>query len=159
MRWPAWAVPAVDRPWAYDPGGVVPAFEALVAVTDETSAVRAYHQLLGALAHNHSGSPYPAIVPGVRGLAASVPQMRGWSLATALDVLTDSWLFTIDDTACRTADGQVHDLTEVQGLVSSIAPLVRQIAERRESPELGRALELLRVIDDSARLRSTLRRP
>lgn len=141
--WGQWSSPSVDYLFDYRADSVAPAFEALAAVVDEESSRRAYNRLLYAIAHNHSGTPYSATVPGVRFLVELVPELDQWALAAAIDVLIELYGWVIGDTALKTADGQVHDLTVVHGVVVTLMPTLLALSESGEEPAARSAAELV----------------
>lgn len=99
--WQAWAIPLPDRLFAYDPGSVVPAFEALVLASSPEYAFDAYNGMLDAIAHNHSGTPYAAMAPAAELLAAR-----------KLGPLARHWLEGSDDQQHRAAAQLLEVLSE-----------------------------------------------
>ncbi len=143
VDWALWDVPTPDRRHGYRPDQVPPAFKALASAGTAEASGAAYNRLMDALGHNHSGTPYPAMVPGVRLLAEFVPTLTGWSLSAALSVLTDCYLWTREEPEFRTADGRVHNPEkEIARHVRALLPLVRSFA-CGEDPAVGRASEEL----------------
>ena len=146
--WTQWDVPWADYLWAYEPTSVVPAFEALAAVRTKDDARQAYHRFLNAVAHDHSGTPYPAIVEGVRHLVALIPHLESWATETAVSALVECYLFTADEVAARSVDGMSHDLTEVHRLAVTIRPLLNRLAADHDHPARAAATDLLNTIED-----------
>ncbi len=146
--WAQWDVPWVDYLWAYEPMRVVPAFESLAAVTTEAEGRRARDCFLNAVAHNHSGTPYPAIVDGVRHLVALIPLLDDWGAEAAVTALVDCYLFTGNDVDVRTIDGAAHDLTEVQRIAVTAVPFIRAFVEDHAHPAHAAATELLATIQE-----------
>lgn len=146
--WTRWDVPWADYLWAYEPASVAPAFEALAAVRTKDEARQAYHRFLNAVAHDHSGTPYPAIVEGVRHLVALIPHLEPWATEAAVSALVECYLFTADEVAAQTVDGVSHDLTEVHRVAASILPLLSRLAADQGQPAQAAATDLLNTIED-----------
>lgn len=147
--WALWDVRPADRLWAYRPESVPAAFDGIAAVQDEPGSHAAYHRLMDALGHDHSGTPYPAMVPGARLLAELVPLLRGWQLATAVEVLTDCLGWTRGDGDFVTRDGRRHDLgDDVAAAVRSVRPALERLVRRDDDEPARPALtELLDALD------------
>jgi hypothetical protein len=147
VDWSEWSDPAVGYLWAYDHTRVVPAFEALAAVSDEVGSVRAHHLVINALAHSHSGTPYQVLVPASGYLVRLVPLLDGWARSAGVEVLLDAYGFTVGDTEFRTVSGRVMDLTEVHLTVASLRDFLEQVAVDG-SPASGYAALLLDQMDE-----------
>lgn len=148
--WALWDVRPADRLWAYRPESVPAAFDGIVAVEDEAGSQTAYHRLMDALGHDHSGTPYPAMVAGVRLLAELVPLLHGWQLATVVDVLTDCWGWTRGDGAFVARDGRAYHLgDDTAQAVRSVRPTLERRLRRDDDDEPARPAlaELLDLLD------------
>lgn len=165
LDWSVWEVPASDRLWTYKPEMVPAAFDAIPAVADEADAQAAYNTLLDALAHNHSVTPYPAMVPGVRLLSELVPLLAGWQLATVVEVLTECFLWTGDEGVFTAKDGRTYNLAgDTAAAVRSVRPALEQLAQRRDAEPARRGVaDLLRALGEQEPLTEAkavlLRRP
>lgn len=146
--WSRFSIPAQNYLWDYDASRVVPAFERLLEVFDEGTRQRAVWALLGALGHDHSGSPSLAMVRGGELLVDLFPYLDEWALAAAIEVLTDSYLFVDGVSDYRTADGGVHDLTVLQPVIASLRPRLRALAASGSVEVRSSAAELARTIDE-----------
>lgn len=146
--WALWDVRPADRLWDYRPESVPAAFDAIAAVVDEPGSQAAYHRLMDALGHDHSGTPNPAMVPGVRLLAELVPLLHGWQLAAVIDVLTDCLAWTRGDGEFVAHDGRTYNLSDdtaqaVQLVRPTLEQLVRRNDDQPARPALSELLDLL----------------
>lgn len=148
--WTVWDVRPAGRVWDYRPTSVPAAFQAVADVEAEPDARDAYTALLDALGHNHSGTPYPAMVPGVRLLVDLVPLVQGWQLATVLEVLTDCFLWTRSEGEFTAADGRKFHLgDDTAAMVRSLRPMLEQLCQRQDDEVPQRAaVGLLQALDD-----------
>ncbi len=148
--WSLWDVPRSDRLWDYRPETVPSAFAAIMQIETEDVAHEAYNGLLNALGHNHSGTPYPAMVDGTKFLADLVPLLDGWRLAAVLDVLTDCFLWTRGEGTFTARDGREYDLgNDTAAHVEALRPVLHHVAtDDPDRPERAPAAELLEVLDE-----------
>ncbi|MCC2321245.1 hypothetical protein [Cellulomonas xiejunii] len=109
IDWALWDVQPQDRLWDYRASSVPAAFACIAGVRSKSDADDAYNRIMDALGHNHSGTPYPAMVAGARLLAELVPLLRGWQSATVVNVLTDCYLWTRGEAEVVTKDGRTYD--------------------------------------------------
>ena len=148
--WALWDVRPANRLWAYRPESVPAAFDGIAAVRDEAGAQAANNRLMNALGHDHSGTPYPAMVPGARLLAELVPLLHGWQLATVLEALTYCFGWTHGDGEFVANDGRTYNLgDDTAQAVRSVRPTLVQLV-RRDDAEQARpsAIELLEALDE-----------
>lgn len=146
--WTLWDVPLAGRLWDYQPQSVPAAFQALTSVADESAARTAYTALLNALGHNHSGTPYPAMVPGARLLADLAPLVGGWQLFAVVEVLHDCFLWTRGEADFITADGRKLNLADdTAAAVTSLRPVLEQLAVNEDEPVQRAAKSLLSTLD------------
>ncbi|MFJ9390741.1 hypothetical protein ACIRON_18090 [Nocardioides sp. NPDC101246] len=146
--WSRFSIPAENHLWDYEASRVVPAFEQLLEVFDEETRQRAVWALLGALGHNHSGTPSLAMVRGGELLVEMFPYLDAWALDGVIEVLTDCYLFVAGVSDYRTADGAVHDLTVLQPVIASLRPKLSALATSGPVEVRSSAAELARTIDE-----------
>lgn len=100
----------------------------------------AYNGLMDALGHNHSGTPYPAMIPGARLLAELAPLLAGWPLTVALEALTDCFLWTRDGEPDFVAGGRTHNLaTDIAATVLALRPELERLREQAGDTAFARA--------------------
>ena len=115
----------------------------------KSDADDAYNRIMDALGHNHSGTPYPAMVAGARLLAELVPLLRGWQSATVVNVLTDCYLWTRGEAEVVTKDGRTYDPgAETARAVRSVRSALETLLREDDEPARLAAAELLEVLDD-----------
>ena len=147
--WSVWDVPATGRLWAYKPESVPSAFDAIPAVIDEVDARAAYNSLLDALGHNHSGTPYPAMVPGVRLLTELVPLLGGLQLAAVVETLTECFLWTREEGGFTTKGGRTYNLAEdTAAALRSVRPTLERVAREPGHAARRGATNLLRALSE-----------
>lgn len=147
IDWALWDVQPPDRLWDYQPASVPAALASVTGVRSKSDADRAYNRIMDALGHNHSATPYPAMVAGARLLAELVPLVRGWQAVTVVDVLTDCYLWTQGEAEIVTKDGRTYDPgAETAQAVRSVLPALEALREDDEPSRLA-AAELLEVLD------------
>ncbi len=148
--WQSWAIPLPNRLFDYRPESVVPAFERLVRVSSPELGWAVYNELLYAIGHNHSGTPYVAMAPASHFLAQLIPHL-GAGAAAAMQVVADCVGWSLGEPPFIGPDGLEHDLEqETRAAAHAVAPLAQQWAggqdvERRHAAE--GLLELLEELD------------
>ncbi len=124
--------PFPERLFDYNADRVVPAFESLARAASTGEAQNAYNELLDAIGHNHSGTPYAAMAPAVRLLAQLVPLLDAGGPA-GMEVVTDCLLWSAGVPVFIGPNGSEHNL----GIeILADANALRALAERwKEDPD------------------------
>jgi hypothetical protein len=150
MDWSSWEIQIPGRISAYDPESVVPAFEAIVAVADQAASKRAYDVMLDAIAHNHSGTPYPAMIPATAFLVRMGPSVEPWALTTIVDVLTDCMLWSQDEPEFTGPDHRTYLMgVEIARSCLDLRPLIEPLSDS-EGRLGGAARAFLETVDSVA---------
>ncbi len=97
VDWSAYTMPPSTDD--YRPEDVPLAFRQLLSSTTQLQAESAYSAVLESIAHNHSGSLYPAAAPAAGLLTRIAVETTGLSRQTALQLLADLRAFSIFDPA------------------------------------------------------------
>lgn len=125
------------------------AFARIAAVQSKSDADHAYYLIMDALGHNHSGTPYPAMVAGARLLAELVPLVHGWQSETVVSALTDCYLWTQGEAEIITKDGRTYDPgAETARDVRSVRPTLENLLREDDEPARLAAAGLLEVLDE-----------
>ncbi|WJK33156.1 hypothetical protein [Solwaraspora sp. WMMA2065] len=146
-----------------DPARVVSAVRRLRLVESEQDGQDAYHEVLDAIGHNHSGWLYDAVGPAATILAAVTRTTQGWARTTALEVLIDCLAWVRPDQRFTDAAGRTRSVqAALQDAVTSLEPELRTTAagEDTTTPLSRSAKNLLEALheftDDPGRRRATV---
>ncbi|GAA4625802.1 hypothetical protein GCM10023113_20300 [Cellulomonas oligotrophica] len=144
--WAAWAICLPDQVVDVDPARVVPAVEALVDAPSSEAAERAYHLVLDAVGHDHSGTPTLAMVPAAHLLARLVPHLDV-SASAAMGVVVECAAWCADVPAVVGPDGSVCDVAaETVAAARSLTPLASAWARSADAGRAAVAADLIGVV-------------
>lgn len=149
VDWHAWAIRLPGRLYAYEPGTVVAAFEALAHARGVGQSRYAYGEYLTAVAHNHSGTPYAVLTVATPLLARLVPVL-GDAAAVGMEALTDCALWSVGEPPFVGPDGEQHDLgSDTLEALKTLAALAHEwsTTEPADGERWRAAKELLKVLD------------
>lgn len=144
--WTAWAICLPDQLVDVDPARVVPAFEALVGAASSEAAERAYHLVLDAVAHDHSGTPTLAMVPAAHLLARLVPHLDV-SASAAMGVVVECAAWCADVPAVVGPEGSVCDVAaETLAAARSLTPLASAWEQGGDAGRAAVAADLVALV-------------
>ena len=144
--WRAWAIPLPDRLFDYSPESVIPAFESLAQASSPKEAQAAYNEMLDAIGHNHSGTPYAAMAPATPLIAALVPHL-GAGASAGMDVIADCVCWTSREARFFGPDNREHDLAvETLAAARSLDSLAQRWLEDHDDRRRRAAAGLLEVL-------------
>ena len=131
-----------------DPAVVLAAFEGLSRVRNEPDATAAYHTMLNAIAHDHSGWLYDSAAPAAPILVNYVRDSEGWQRQASIDILIECLSWARHDQEFLDADGVrksvkeaiAASVTEVRGELELLA------ADRNHTSIASAARELLEIL-------------
>jgi hypothetical protein len=123
-----------------DPGRVAGAIRRLRGVRDQREGEAAYHDVLDAIGHNHSGWLYDAAGPAAPILVDIARQTRGWARQATLEILIDCLSWVRPEQQFTNTDGHTKSVQDTlrHAVASYRADL--QVPIARSADELLQAL-------------------
>jgi hypothetical protein len=147
--WAAWSIPYPGRLFDYEPERVPTAFESLVSADGDEERRRAYNRMLDAVGHNHSGTPYAAMVPATRLLARLIPLLDK-SAPVALEALVDCVRWSQGEPPFVGPDGRTHEPgPETLRNALALRALIEEWSRDDDPRRCGPARDLLKLADDA----------
>ncbi len=127
------------------------AMEQISSAADDESSQAAYHGVLNAIGHDHSGTLRRSALPAVNDLLAMACSGTRWSADAALDVLIElTTSFTLDP---EVAQDEVEVCAFKRALLGAVAARRREIGQLATSAPhertRERAVELTNVLDSA----------
>lgn len=143
--WAAWAIEVPDRRSSYDPKHVPAAFDQLALSLGREG----YRTFLNAIGHDHSGGPYPSMVPGSAFLARLVPLLPMPQAAAAMDAMADVVGWTWNEAHFIDPDGSLCAFgLRVRQEAQRLLRLARKWIFEGDDAQRFAAVELMEILAD-----------